>query len=148
MKKLLFIVMFMALSLSSFVGFAYEPYYVKQQTYKFDANFLKKEAAKYSDDYRVFYTCDPYINPGLDGIPTLFVLVIDKANKTLTLTAKGCVWNEQEDQPAFETFEMPLNYGQYKIMAQGNQLVTVEWEGDHYVWNRLSFKGKIVNIRE
>lgn len=148
MKRVAVLLVMTIIGMISSLGFAYEPYYIKQQTYKNDVSILKKEAAKFNENYRVFYTCSSDICKGFDKIPTMFVLVIDKANRTMTLTAYGCVWSEEHDQPAFQTFEMPMEYAGYEIKQQSNSLVVIEEKDGKKVWSRLNgFNGKNSNYQ-
>ena len=139
MKKIISILVFTCIACICFNGKAYDPYYLKDITYKKYLGILKNEASKVNDKYLVYYICEPELSAGLEKIPTLFVIVLDHNNQTMHTTAYGVVFNDKTNAPELKTCEIPMYYANFKIRRQGNSFAMLQQTQSG--WDLLRFNG-------
>lgn len=141
MKRFVTMLVFISLTLATFVGYAYDPYYVKQQTYKKYVSILKEEQQKVNDKYLAYYLCEPDLNAGLEKIPTLFVIVVDHVNQTMHTTAYGVIFNEDDRVPELKSCEIPMLYSNFKIRRDHSSFVILQETQNGWIWGRFQGLG-------
>lgn len=139
MKKFISILLFACISLFCFEGRAYEPYYLKQLVYNRYVAIIKKEAEKVNDKYLAFYVCDPDIHPGLDKIPSLFLITINHTDKTMEAKAYSVFYNDEKDGPDIRVCDLPMKYANFKTRRQGNSFVLMQQTSTG--WDMLRYIG-------
>ena len=139
MKKVISFLLFACVSLFCFEGQAYDPYYLKQLVYKRYAATLKKEAEKVNDKYLAYYICEPDVHPGLDDIPSLFIITINHVDKTMEAKAYSVFYNDSEDGPDIRVCDIPMTYANFKTRRQGNSFILMQETSTG--WDMLRYNG-------
>ena len=137
MRKIFLVSLFFLISLVFFKTEAYADVYFKEWIYRKDLAILKQEAQKVNENYSVFYACNPSVAWGMDKVPTMFVVRVDKLNKTLTTTAYYAGWNDEADCPEFGITEIPMKYRNYKLMHMGRDFLIMQQTDTGWEWGRL-----------
>lgn len=138
MKKLLSFLMLACVAFMAAEVYAYEPYYVKQETLKRYISILKKEQDKVNDKYQVYYVCKPDLNAGLDKVPSLFVITVDHNNRTMQATAYVLIWNDNEGCPEMTKTEIPMDYENFKLRSSHNKFVILQQTDTGWNWTRFN----------